>query len=80
MPLADNLRDLERHARDFADRRGLTCTILGDGDGEVIGCVYIYPPGDKRPGGAGEERRAVVRFWVRADRAALDPVLYDAVR
>jgi hypothetical protein len=24
-------------------------------------------------------RRAVVRFWVRADRAALDPVLYNVV-
>jgi len=35
-----NLGDLERHARDFAERRGFTYTVLGAG--EVIGCVYIY--------------------------------------
>jgi hypothetical protein len=44
MSLAENLRDLERHARDFADRRGFTYTVLSTGTGEVIGCVYIYPP------------------------------------
>jgi hypothetical protein len=72
MSLADNQRDLERHAADFADRCGFTYTVLGVGDGEVIGCVYIYPV-------RGEPGRAVVRSWVRADRAQLDPVLYRAV-
>jgi hypothetical protein len=43
MSLDDNLRDLERHARDFA------------------------------------ERHASVQSWVRAESAALDPVLYNAV-
>src|SRR5262245_17050870 len=28
MPLSDNLRDLERHAQDFAERRGFTYTFL----------------------------------------------------
>ena len=81
MSLADNLHDLERHAQDFAERRGFTYTVLSASTGEVIGCVYIYPPRGESPGhpGAGEQR-AAVSSWVRADRAALDPVLYHAVR
>ena len=80
MSLADNLRDLERHAHDFAARRGFTYTVLST-TGDVIGCVYIYPPRGESPGrpSAGEEQ-ASVRSWVRADRAALDPVLYHTVR
>jgi hypothetical protein len=78
MSLDDNLRDLQRHAQDFAERRGFTYTVLsagtGAGTGDVIGCVYIYP----ERGGAGG-RRASVQSWVRADCAALDPVLHDAV-
>jgi len=81
MSLADNLNDLERHARDFVARRGFTYTVLSTATGEVIGCVYIYPrrgqgPDHPEPGG----RHAAVRSWVRADHAALDPVLYRAVR
>jgi len=76
MSLAENLSDLERHARDFAERRGFTYTVLSTATGEVIGCVYIYPP----PGPAQGRRGAVVRSWVRADQAALDPVLHHAVR
>jgi hypothetical protein len=73
MALEDNLRDLERHARDFAERSGFTYTVLDTGSGEVIGCVYIYP---LSPEGA---RGASVRSWVRADRAQLDRAVYDAV-
>ena len=76
MSLAENLRDLERHAQDFIARRGFTYTVLSTATGEVIGCVYIYPP----PGENQGRRGAVVRSWVRADQAALDPVLYHAVR
>jgi hypothetical protein len=78
MSLDDNLRDLEQHSRDFAGRRGFTYTVLSADAGDVIGCVYIYPPGSQAPGGTGR-RRAAVRSWVRADRRALDPVLHDAV-
>jgi hypothetical protein len=80
MSLRDNLRDLERHARDFAERHGFTYTVLSTGTGEVIGCVYIYPPGAEGPGGGTEgEWHAAVSSWVRADLAALDPVVYRAV-
>jgi hypothetical protein len=76
MSLAENLRDLERHARDFADRRGFTYTVLSTGTGEVIGCVYIYPP----RGDSAGDHDAAVSSWVRADCAELDPVLYRTVR
>jgi hypothetical protein len=76
MSLADNLGDLQRHAQDFAGRRGFTYTLLGPADGDVIGCVYIYPPRGDGPAAAGQ---AAVRSWVRADHAGLDPVLYQAV-
>jgi hypothetical protein len=66
----ENRRDLERHARDFAERTGFTYTVLDLVDGDVIGCVYIYP---------GDEG-ASVHSWVRADRAALDLPLRRAVR
>jgi hypothetical protein len=80
MSLGENLRDLERHAQDFAGRRGFTYTVLRADTGDVIGCVYIYPARGHEPdGGAGGRRRARVQSWVRADCAALDPVLHDAV-
>ena len=81
MSLAENLSDLERHARDFAERRGFTYTVLGTGTGDVIGCVYIYPQrGDSPDGTSPGGQHADVSSWVRADRAELDPVLYHSVR
>jgi hypothetical protein len=80
MSLEDNRRDLERHARDFAGRSGFTYTVLSPDDGDVIGCVYIYPRRNE-----GSENRAArhghadVSSWVRAERADLDPVLYNTV-
>jgi hypothetical protein len=73
------LRDLRRHAQDFAERHGFTYTVLSTGTGDVIGCVYIYPPRGDGPGGTAAGRHAVVRSWVRADHAGLDPVLYQVV-
>ncbi|MEU8775065.1 N-acetyltransferase [Streptomyces sp. NPDC048606] len=69
-----NLADLERHAEDFAARRGFTYSVLeGRGAGtEVIGCLYVYPS-KETPG------RVRVSSWVRADRAHLDAELYGAV-
>jgi len=79
MSLADNLRDLQRHARDFAERRGFTYTVLSIGTGDVIGCVYIYPPASQGSGDGERRLRASVKSWVRADHAALDPAVHDAV-
>jgi hypothetical protein len=81
MSLAENLRDLERHAQDFAERRGFTYTVLSAGTGDVIGCVYIYPPrGESQGSTSADEQCAAVSSWVRADRAELDPALYHRVR
>jgi hypothetical protein len=71
MGLAQNLADLERHARDAADRTGFTYSVLAP-DGDVIGCVYIYPP--RRAGHDAE-----VRSWVRASHAGLDESVWRVV-
>jgi hypothetical protein len=71
MTLAENLADLERHARDFAAGTGFTYTVLDAGD-DVIGCVYVYPAED----GVHD---ASVQTWVRVSRAELDPVLRGVV-
>jgi hypothetical protein len=69
---ADNLRDLQRHARDFENRAGFTYTVLDPATDDVIGCVYIYP--DKT-----EPHDARVLSWVRASRPELDLPLWRAV-
>ena len=74
MSLQENLGDLERHAEDFAARRGFTYTVLSPDTSEVIGCVYIYPPRDQDPA-----QDVHVSSWVRADHADLDPALYAVV-
>jgi len=71
MTLEETRGDLERHQRDFDARTGFTYTVLDPGDGDVIGCVYIYPLRD--------EAGAHVTSWVRADRAELDVPLAEAV-
>ena len=72
MTLEENLADLERHARDFAERAGFTYTVLALGSDDVLGCVYIYPARD-------EAHDADVRSWVRASVPELDRELHAAV-
>lgn len=72
MSLEANRRDLEGHARDFAERTGFTFTVLRPGTEQVIGCLYIYPA-------KGRRGDAQVRSWVRADVAELDGPLHAAV-
>ena len=71
MSLDDNLGDLERHAQDFSDRTGFTCTVLDPTD-DVVGCVYIYPARDG-------DHDATVRSWVRKTEAAQDDAFRKAV-
>ncbi|QNE21407.1 N-acetyltransferase [Kribbella qitaiheensis] len=72
LSLEKNLADLDRHAADFAARRGFTYTVLEPGTSTVIGCVYIYPAKEA-------EYDARLNTWVRADRAELDEVLHRTV-
>ena len=67
-----NLQDLERHAADFAARKGFTFTVLDPSGGDVIGCVYIYPAQDPA-------FEAEIQSWVRASCAELDGPLADAL-
>jgi hypothetical protein len=71
MSLDENRGDLERHARDFADRRGFTYTVL-DPSEDVVGCVYVYPARD----GVHD---AVVQSWVRVSEAAADDAFRGAI-
>ena len=81
MTPAENLADLEMHARDFAERRGFTYTVLEPRARDVIGCVYIYPPrsDDGSAVAVTGVHGASVRSWVRADRADLDERLWKLV-
>ncbi|MBK5307096.1 MAG: hypothetical protein JJD92_10450 [Frankiaceae bacterium] len=72
MTLEQNLNDLRRHAGDFTRGAGFTFTVLDPSDSDVIGCVYLYPS-------RSDEWDVTVQSWVRADRAALDVPLADAV-
>lgn len=72
MTLEENLKDLTRHASDFVERKGFTFTVLDPNDGDVIGCVYLYPT-------RSPDHDVAVQSWVRADRAELDAPLADAV-
>jgi hypothetical protein len=71
LSLAENLRDLQRHADDFKRRVGFTYTVLNEED-RVIGCVYIYPS-------RSDARVAQVQSWVSANCAGLDLPVRDAV-
>lgn len=71
MSAAENLADLERHAHDFETGRGFTFSVLDLDDGDVVGCVYLYP--------AAGEHDVIVQSWVRADHAHWDTPLADAV-
>jgi hypothetical protein len=68
MTREDNLVDLQRHARHFERRVGFTYTVRDTRDGDVVGCVYIYPSDDPAAD-------AAVRSWVRVSHAGLDAEL-----
>lgn len=76
MSSEQNLADLQMHAREFAAREAFAYTVLAghaDDSIDVIGCVYIDPDDTK-------VADAMVRCWVRADRAHVDEPLADTVR
>jgi hypothetical protein len=72
MTLVRNAGDLREHEIDFAQGRGFTYSVVSQTDGEVIGCVYIYPS-------TKEGVEADVRSWIRVSQASLDAPLYQTV-
>ena len=73
--LEENLADLERHQREFLERKAFAYTVVTLDESRVLGCVYIYPPRDT-------DADAEVRLWVRqsAYDKGLDSVLFRAVK
>ncbi len=67
-----NLADLTRHAADFEARMGFTFTVLSPVDGDVIGCVYLYPS-------PSDDFDVEVQSWVRTSHADLDTPLANAL-
>ncbi|HVW91554.1 MAG TPA: hypothetical protein VHB74_03010 [Devosia sp.] len=59
-----NLIDLAWHQREFEARRSFAW-VIEDGDGEYLGCLYVYPSI------AGETSADVVWWW-RSGRATSD--------
>ncbi|MBN1138909.1 MAG: N-acetyltransferase [Anaerolineae bacterium] len=78
--LADNLADLERHAREHVERQAFTYTVLDPAAKTCLGCVYVKPPPPALWDGAvcgtqvvqGRDHVADVCFWVRRSRLADD--------
>ncbi len=71
MSVEENLADLERHARDFAERRGFTYTVL-DADDDVVGCLYIYPC-------TNDVHDARIQSWLRASEATREHDFRQAI-
>lgn len=73
--LEENLRDLERHQQEFMDRKAFAYTVVSLDETEVLGCLYINPPGKY-------EADAVVHMWVRQREfdKGMDAVLFEGVR
>jgi hypothetical protein len=60
MSYEDDRVDLARHEREMAARETWNYAILNADETELLGCVYIDPPGSDSPAGTD----AVVSWWV----------------
>jgi hypothetical protein len=81
-------RDLERHAKDFAECTGFTYTVL-DANEAVVGCLYIYPAKDgvhdtrvqswlcEPEAGHEEEFRQAIAEWLVSDAWPFKRPLYE---
>lgn len=41
--IEENLKDLERHEKEFNDRKEFTYTIMNHSETRCLGCIYITP-------------------------------------
>jgi RimJ/RimL family protein N-acetyltransferase len=72
--LEGNLADLDRHQREHDAGEAFTYTVMNPENDRCLGCVYLNPLAPEliesglcdRPGPAGGQTAAGVRFWVRA--------------
>lgn len=76
--LAENRADLERHEREFRERGAFAYTMVAPDGSEVLGCVYINPPGADSAGPPRHD--AEVYMWVRDEQhPGLTGMLFEAV-
>jgi hypothetical protein len=86
--LEENHVDLERHQKEFLDRKAFAYTVVSLDETKVLGCIYINPPSKyshipelveylKETGSD-----AVVFMWVRHTEydKGLDETLFNTVR
>ncbi|MBN1301742.1 MAG: hypothetical protein JW995_11055 [Melioribacteraceae bacterium] len=69
LTLEDNIKDLERHFKEYEQRKAFTYTVLSISGDRCIGCVYIEPS-------FSPNYDCEVYLWVRDDELELDPALY----
>ena len=83
MSLADNLGDLSGTRKTSPAAAGSPTPCSPPAPGTSSAACTSTRPAAMRPAAIGRRtggrRHASVRSWVRADRAALDPVLHDEV-
>jgi hypothetical protein len=76
MTLEQNLGDLQMHAAEFANGEAYAYSVVDPTSHEVVGCLYVDPD----PAAAAiDGARAMVKSWVRVDRAELDEPVAAAV-
>ncbi len=69
MSYEDDRRDLARHEAEIAAGETFNYAVLDEAETELLGCVYIDPPGPGSPPGT----QAVVSGWV-VDRLVTGPL------
>ena len=69
MSYEDDRRDLARHEAEIAAGETFNYAVLDEAERELLGCVYIDPPGQGSPPGT----QAVVSWWV-VDRLVAGPL------
>ncbi len=65
MTYEEDRKDLARHEAENAAHDAFAYAILDAGETELVGCLYVDPPGERTPADA----EAVVTWWV-VDREA----------
>lgn len=73
--IEENLRDLQKHQREFEQREAFAYTVVSLDESRVLGCVYLYPSPE-------ETIDAEVLMWVREQdyHQGLSLILYSTVR
>ena len=73
LTLEDNIRDLERHEKEFIARDAFAYSVLTLKSDYCLGCIYIEPS-------ASEDYNCEVYQWVRDGEIELDEMLYRDIK